>query len=55
MTKIITEALPCVPVITKIFEMILLKKLEDFAGRRRYFSALQFGFKRSVDSLEPGS
>ena len=37
------------PVITKIFEMILLKRLEDFARSKSYFSPLQFG---SVGCLE---
>ena len=40
------------PVITKIFEMILLKRFEDFAGSKSYFSPLQFGFKKSVGCLE---
>ena len=40
------------PVITKIFEMILLKRLEDFARSISYFSPLQFGFKKSVGCLE---
>ena len=40
------------PVFTKIFEMILLKRLEDFAMSKSYFSPLQFGFKKSVGCLE---
>ena len=40
------------PVITKIFEMILLKRLEDLARSKSYFSPLQFGFKKSVGCLE---
>ena len=40
------------PLITKIFEMILLKRLEDFALSKSYFSPLQFGFKKSVGCLE---
>ena len=40
------------PVITKIFEMILLKGLEDFARSKSYFSPVQFGFKKSVGCLE---
>ena len=40
------------PVITKIFEMILLKRLEDFAKSKSYFSPFQFGFKMSVGCLE---
>ena len=40
------------PVITKIFEMIILKRLEDFAMSKSYFSPLQFGFKRSAGCLE---
>ena len=40
------------PVITKIFEMILLKRLEDFARSKSYFWPFQFGFKKSVGCLE---
>ena len=40
------------PVITKIFEMILLKRLEDLARSKSCFSPLQFGFKKSVGCLE---
>ena len=40
------------PVITKIFEMILLQRLEDFARSKSYFLPLQFGFKKSVGCLE---
>ena len=40
------------PVITEIFEMILLKRLEDFTRSKSYFSPLQFGFKTSVGCLE---
>ena len=40
------------PVITKIFGMILLKRLEDFARSKSYFSPLQFGFQKSVGCLE---
>ena len=32
--------------------MILLKRLEDFAMSKSYFSPLQFEFKKSVDCLE---
>ena len=39
------------PVITKVFEMIILKRLEDFARSKSYFSPLQFGFKKSVGCL----
>ena len=40
------------PVITKIFEMILLKRLEDLARSKSYFSPLQFGFKKCIGCLE---
>ena len=40
------------PVITKTFEKILLKRLEDFAMSKSYFSPLQFGFKKSAGCLE---
>ena len=40
------------PVITKVFEMILLKRLEDFAMSKSYFWSLQFGFEKSVGCLE---
>ena len=41
------------PVITKIFEMILLKRLEDLARSESYFSLLQFGFKSLLAVLRP--
>ena len=40
------------PVITKIYEMIVLKRLEDFAISKSYFSPLQSGFKKFVGCLE---
>ena len=40
------------PVITKSFEMTLLKRLEDFGMSKSYFSPLQLGFKKSVGCLE---
>ena len=40
------------PVITKIFEMVLFKRLEDFARSKSYFSPLQFGFKKSLGCLK---
>ena len=40
------------PVITKIFEMILLKRLEDFSRSKSHFSPFQVGFKNSVGCLE---
>ena len=39
-------------VMTKIFEMISLKKLEDFGGSKSHFSPLQFEFYKSVGCLE---
>ena len=38
--------------VTTVFEMILLKRLEDFARRKNYFLPLQFGFKKSVGYAE---
>ena len=32
--------------------MILMKRLEDFARSKSYFSPLQFGFKKSVGCLK---
>ena len=53
MIKIITEAWPCFQWSQKFFEtVILLKRLEDFAMSKSYFSPLQFGFKKSVGCLE---
>ena len=46
------RGIPMFPVITKIFEMILLKRLEDLARSTSYFLPLQFGFKMSVGCLE---
>ena len=41
------------PTLTKIYEMVLLDRLEKFAGENAYFSNLQFGFQEGVGCLEP--
>ena len=38
------------PVVIKIFEMVILKRLEKFAND--YFSHLQFGFKNGTGCIE---
>ena len=40
------------PTLTKIYDMILLDRLEKFAGENAYFSNLQFGFQEGVGCLE---
>ena len=39
-------------VFCKIFEMILLRKLEQIAEEKGYFSHMQFGFSERVGCLE---
>ena len=36
----------------KIYELILLNRLEKFAARKGYFSELQFGFSEGVGCIE---
>ena len=40
------------PTLCKIYEMVLLNKLEKFAADRGYFSELQFGFREGVGCIE---
>ena len=40
------------PTLTKIYEIVLLERLEKFAGQNAYFSNLQFGFQEGVGCLE---
>ena len=40
------------PTLCKIYEIILLKRIEKFASERNFFSDLQFGFKEGVDCIE---
>ena len=40
------------PTLCKIYEMILLNRLEKFAIDNEYFSELQFGFKEGVGCIE---
>ena len=39
-------------VILKVFEMIILDRLEKFAKDKGYFSHLQFGFKAGTGCME---
>ena len=39
-------------VFCKVFEMILLRKLEQIAEEKGYFSHMQFGFSEEVGCLE---
>ena len=40
------------PTLCKIYEMILLNRLEKFAADNEYFSELQFGFREGVGCIE---
>ena len=40
------------PTLCKIYEMILLNRLEKFAADNKYFSELQFGFRKGVGCIE---
>ena len=40
------------PTLCKIYEMVLLNRLEKFAADRGYFSELQFGFREGVGCIE---
>ena len=40
------------PTLTKIYEMVLLDRLEKFACENAYFSNLQFGFQEGVGCLK---
>ena len=40
------------PTLCKIFEMVLLKRLENFAEQMGFFSNMQFGFKEGVGCTE---
>ena len=40
------------PLLCKIYEMILLNRLEKFAADNEYFSELQFGFREGVGCIE---
>ena len=40
------------PTLCKIYEMILLNRLEKFATDNEYFSELQFGFREGVGGIE---
>ena len=40
------------PTISKIYEMILVNRLEKFASQKGYFSQMQFGFQEGVGCVE---
>ena len=40
------------PTLCKIYEMVLLNRLEKFAADRGYFSELQFGFREGIGCIE---
>ena len=40
------------PTLCKIYEIILLKRIEKFASERNFFSDLQFGFEEGVGCIE---
>ena len=39
------------PVILKVFETVIIKRLEKFAKDKNYFSHLQFGFKNGTGCI----
>ena len=41
------------PTLCKIYEMVLLSRLENYAKQNRLFSNLQFGFQEGVGCTEP--
>ena len=40
------------PTLCKIYEMVLLNRLEKYAESRRFFSKMQFGFQEGVGCIE---
>ena len=40
------------PTLCKIYEVVLLNRLEKYAQRRRFFSNMQFGFREGVGCIE---
>ena len=40
------------PTLCKIYEMILLNRLQKFAAQKGYFSEPQFGFSEGVECIE---
>ena len=40
------------PVVLKVFEMVILKRLEKLAKDKNYFSHLQFGFKNGTGCID---
>ena len=44
--------LPCFSVFCKVFEMILLRQLENIAEGKGYFPQLQFGCRDGVSCLD---
>ena len=40
------------PTLCKIYEMVLLNRLEKYAERRGFFSNMQFGFQEGVGCIE---
>ena len=40
------------PVVLKVFDMVILKRLEKFAQNKNYFYHLQFGFKNGTGCTE---
>ena len=40
------------PTLCKVYEMILLNRLEAFAKQRGFFSEMQFGFQKGVGCIE---
>ena len=40
------------PTLCKIYEMVLLNRLEKYAEHRGFFSKMQFGFRKGVGCIE---
>ena len=40
------------PTLCKIYELILLNRLENYASHNQYFSEMQFGFQEGVGCIE---
>ena len=49
------RSITLLPTLCKIYEMILLNRLEKCAAQMGFFSEMQFGFQKDVDALKPHS
>ena len=51
-TKITDRRITLFPTISKIYEMVLVNRLEKFSSQKGYFSQMQFGFQERVGCVE---